>query len=109
MRADGRLYWHWDPAMMSGPTRMEPPEAADRMLALAGNIHVPTLLARGLSSDVVNDAGVQELRAYMPQLEVFDVAGAGHMVAGDRNEIFLQGILDFFTRHHFAGSPSVAP
>jgi pimeloyl-ACP methyl ester carboxylesterase len=27
------------------------------------------------------------------------VAGAGHMVAGDRNEVFNQAILDFLARH----------
>ena len=27
------------------------------------------------------------------------MAGAGHMVAGDRNEVFNQAILDFLERH----------
>jgi pimeloyl-ACP methyl ester carboxylesterase len=27
------------------------------------------------------------------------VAGAGHMVAGDRNEVFNAAILDFLDRH----------
>ena len=31
----------------------------------------------------------------MPRLEVADVAGAGHMVAGDRNDAFNAAVLDF--------------
>jgi pimeloyl-ACP methyl ester carboxylesterase len=35
----------------------------------------------------------------VPHAEFADVAGAGHMVAGDRNEIFNQSILGFLERH----------
>jgi hypothetical protein len=31
--------------------------------------------------------------------EVLDVAGAGHMVAGDSNEIFQRGVVEFLNRH----------
>ena len=34
----------------------------------------------------------------IPQLEVLDIAGAGHMVAGDRNDVFNAGILAFLER-----------
>jgi peroxiredoxin len=34
-----------------------------------------------------------------PQVEFVDVAGAGHMVAGDRNDIFADAILGFLARH----------
>ena len=32
-------------------------------------------------------------------VEFADVAGAGHMVAGDRNEVFNRAVLDFLDRH----------
>jgi peroxiredoxin len=33
-----------------------------------------------------------------PQIEFVDVRGAGHMVAGDRNDIFAEAVLDFLDR-----------
>lgn len=57
------------------------------------------LLVRGLKSDVVSDAGVAAFRAMLPTLEVSDVAGASHMVAGDRNDAFLDATKAYLERH----------
>jgi pimeloyl-ACP methyl ester carboxylesterase len=97
-RDDGRLYWHWDPRILDQPEKPEPPSFTDRLLAACAGVTVPTLLVRGLNSDIVSDAGVAEFRARLPQLEVFDVAGAAHMVAGDRNDAFNQGVISFLQR-----------
>ncbi|MGA8125823.1 MAG: alpha/beta hydrolase, partial [Mycobacterium sp.] len=32
-------------------------------------------------------------------VEFVDVRGAGHMVAGDRNDLFADAVLDFLGRH----------
>ena len=69
------------------------------MIENTRKIRVPTLLVRGLSSDIVTDEAVQEFRELCPTLEVFDVAGAGHMVVGDSNSVFNQGIVGFLQRH----------
>jgi pimeloyl-ACP methyl ester carboxylesterase len=53
---------------------------------------VPVLLVRGRSSDLLSEEGAQDFLGRVPQAEYADVAGAGHMVAGDRNEIFNQAI-----------------
>ena len=60
------------------------PTFADRLHQAADHVRIPTLLVRGLKSDLVSEQGVAELRMHLPQLEVFDVVGAGHMVAGDK-------------------------
>jgi pimeloyl-ACP methyl ester carboxylesterase len=99
LRSDGRLYWHWDPKLLTNPYRLEPPQFAARLLASARGVKIPTLLVRGLQSDIVSDAGIQELRENLPQLELFDVSGAGHMVAGDRNDIFNAGVVRFLERY----------
>jgi hypothetical protein len=39
----------------------------------------------------------------MPQVEVFDVAQAGHMVAGDSNDLFNGAMLEFLARQFAAG------
>jgi pimeloyl-ACP methyl ester carboxylesterase len=99
LRADGRLYWHWDPRMMKGPDGVEPPLPVEQLMRAADHVHVPTLLVRGLKSDIVTDEGVADLRKRIPHAEVFDVPGAGHMVAGDRNDAFNQGVFEFLHRH----------
>ncbi|WP_341918259.1 alpha/beta hydrolase [Hydrocarboniphaga effusa] len=99
LREDGRLHWHWDPRFLS----MDPPEppiVTERLLEAAARVREPTLVVRGLQSDIVSEAGIEEFRRYLPTLEVFNVPGAGHMVAGDRNDAFNQGVTDFLRRHH---------
>ena len=98
-RADGRLYWHWDPRLIDGPHALEPPKFSDPLLSASHAVKIPVLVVRGLRSDVVSDAGIEEFRGVIPHLEVCDVAHAGHMVAGDRNDAFNAGALEFLRRH----------
>jgi pimeloyl-ACP methyl ester carboxylesterase len=106
-RSDGRYYWHWDPHMLERDGRLEPGAIAETLIAYTRKVRVPTLLVRGLASDVVTDEGVEEFRSYVPSLEVFDVPGAGHMVAGDRNDAFNDGVIQFLYRHVPPSAPAV--
>lgn len=99
VREDGRLRWHWDPAFLGRAIPTELAELHETIEGARAAADVPVLLIRGLSSDVVTDGGLEELRQVLPALEVFDVPGAGHMVAGDRNDVFNQGMIRFLTRH----------
>ena len=63
---------------------------------LAGG--VPMLLVRGQVSDLVSQGRADEFLARFPQVEFVDVQGAGHMVAGDRNDLFADAVLDFLGR-----------
>ena len=99
LRSDGRLYWHWDPRMLEGEGRPDPGAWAETLIAHTLKIKVPTLLVRGLASDVVTDASVEEFQRYLPSLEIFNVPGAGHMVAGDKNDAFNEGVIQFLKRH----------
>jgi pimeloyl-ACP methyl ester carboxylesterase len=99
LKPDGRLYWHWDPQIVRTSSRLEPPDLVEPLLAAASRVRIPTLLVRGLLSDIVTDAGIAELRAVLPTLEVYGVAQAGHMVAGDKNDVFSKAIADFLHRH----------
>jgi pimeloyl-ACP methyl ester carboxylesterase len=54
---------------------------------------------RGRRSDLLSEEGAQDFLTRAPHAEYADVAGAGHMVAGDRNEVFNRAILDFLDRH----------
>ncbi|MES2258464.1 MAG: alpha/beta hydrolase [Pseudomonadota bacterium] len=95
---DGRLYWHWDPAFQGNNGDRGPGAVFDRMDAAAGNIRVPTLLVRGKASEVVSEAGAKHLHALIPHAETVDVEGAGHMVAGDKNDAFNSAVIGFLDR-----------
>ena len=58
-------------------------------------IRVPTLLVRGRVSDLLSEAGARELLELVPHARLVDVAGAGHMVAGDRNDAFNDAVVTF--------------
>lgn len=96
--ADGRLHWHWDPNFVKSP-RANPDDYAHLLLTAARQITVPTLLVRGMQSDIVSEVGIAEFREALPALEVLDVTGAGHMVAGDKNDVFNEGVIEFLTQH----------
>ncbi|WP_261937257.1 MULTISPECIES: alpha/beta fold hydrolase [Sphingomonas] len=98
---DGRLYWHWDPRMLAARPSAEPPTWTEELLAVSGRVSIPTLLVRGGKSDIVDDEGVAELVRLVPQTEIYCVPEAGHMVAGDSNDTFSDGVLDFLRRIRF--------
>ena len=104
LREDGRWVWHWDPAFMRGiestddETRSNDVMNHERLEAATRNLTVPTLLVRGRMSDLLSEEGAREMLALAPHAEYADVAGAGHMVAGDRNDLFNDAIVGFLDR-----------
>jgi pimeloyl-ACP methyl ester carboxylesterase len=97
---DGRWYWHWDPAFISGrmggqdetrSTLVDP----DRLGVAARGLHVPALLVRGRMSDLLSEEGAREFLELVPHAQMVDVSGAGHMVAGDRNDAFNDAVVSF--------------
>ncbi|MGX6511005.1 alpha/beta fold hydrolase [Rhodococcus sp. SJ-2] len=94
---EGRWYWHWDPRMLSHRTNL-PDAAAEREArasVAARAVTVPTLLIRGAQSDVVSDEGARDLLESIPGARYIDVAGAGHMVGGDDNDVLSRGLVEF--------------
>jgi pimeloyl-ACP methyl ester carboxylesterase len=94
-----RLYWHWDPAITEIRSEDEYKCLADAISQNHRAFASPILIVRGGQSDVVSRNGTNALRAYFPQTEILEVAGAGHMIAGDRNDEFNIGILQFLVKH----------
>ena len=95
LRADGRWYWHWDPAFHAGSRHRAEAGMFTRMAAAARNIRIPVLIVSGSRSEVVSHAGVAQLRALIPQAQWFQVPGATHMVVGDRNDAFNSAVSRF--------------
>jgi pimeloyl-ACP methyl ester carboxylesterase len=107
-RPDGRWYWHWDVRFMTGKgfdsqdreaRRQRMAEFAERLMAAAKTVTMPVLLVRGLLSDLVSDRTVASFRAAVPHAEFVEIARAGHMVAGDRNDHFSGAVVEFLGRH----------
>jgi pimeloyl-ACP methyl ester carboxylesterase len=96
--ADGRWRWHWDPRFLEGPPRSASEDYPERMNAAARSLDVPTLLVRGRMSEIVSEQGVREFLDLVPHAEYVDVEDAAHMVAGDRNDVFCDAVIDFLTR-----------
>lgn len=101
---DGRWYWHWDPKFIGGTSALPPIEVTDvdRLYTAIEAIlrtEVRMLLVRGQMSDLVTEERANEFIARFPQIDFVDVGGAGHMVAGDRNDLFAGAVVEFLTRH----------
>ena len=94
---DGRYRWHWDPRFLtlSGLHPEHSAPDANRLLAAAAGLDIPTLLVRGQLSDIVSENGVEEFLDAVPHARFVDVSGAGHMVAGDRNDSFSEAVIEF--------------
>lgn len=98
--ADGKYHWHWDPARRNN-RRMS--EYRDRLSRAADSLKVPTLLVRGGLSDVLTEEGAQAFLEQCPHAEYVNVHNAAHMVAGDRNDIFADSVIEFLKRQVPAG------
>lgn len=93
--ADGRYRWHWDPRFVLGEQRPDASQQPERLLAAARNLRIPTLLVRGRMSDVISEASAREFLEHVPHARYADVAQAGHMIAGDQNDLFTTAVVDF--------------
>lgn len=92
--SDGRLRWHWDPAMLE-PVAGESERYQPRLMAAARRVDVPTLLLSGGRSDVVSADTVREFLVLVPHARHVELPRATHMVAGDANDAFTREIETF--------------
>jgi pimeloyl-ACP methyl ester carboxylesterase len=92
--ADGRLRWHWDPALLDGLLQ-ESERYQPRLFQAAAQVKVPLLLLSGARSDVVSSHTVDEFLRLVPHARHVELADATHMVAGDANDAFTREIAAF--------------
>jgi len=95
---DGRWHWHWDPRILGDGSDLQSLVAGTRATEAAARLSGQTLLVSGGESDVVRREDVLRFRALVPAAQTVNVAGAGHMVAGDRNDRFADAIGRFLAR-----------
>lgn len=109
-REDGRWVWRWDPAYVTSKQGFDEnneiamAQHMERtgvlMLEGACAIEAPIMLVRGGQSDLVTPEAVAGFLEAVPAAEYVDVAGTGHMVAGDDNDAFTVAVEEFLRRHH---------
>jgi non-heme chloroperoxidase len=92
---NGRWRWHWDPAFLEPGRGPQPGQDTGRLERAARALRVPTLLVRGRLSDLLSEEGARHFLSLAPHARFADVSEAGHMVAGDRNDLFTEAVVDF--------------
>lgn len=97
---DGRYRWHWDPAFIDGPRNINHgwETGQQRLIEAARGLSIPVLLVRGQQSELVTAEAVEAFREMVPHADFVDVSGAGHMVAGDRNDAFNDAVSGFLDK-----------
>ena len=99
---NGNWGWHWDPNMlevwMNLSNHRDPNKMSDYLNTVLHDLKIPALLVRGGMSDVVSKEIVVELLKSAPNLAYVDVKDAGHMVAGDSNDVFTDALLAFLNK-----------
>ncbi|MTH99421.1 alpha/beta fold hydrolase [Roseibium sp. RKSG952] len=111
LHEDGRYRWHWDPAFLSAKNKADD-EARTRIqeeiLAAAANLSLPVLLVRGQNSELVSMSHAEEFLELVPHARFVDVRDAGHMVAGDKNDVFAAAVEEFLADLFVAGGKANA-
>jgi pimeloyl-ACP methyl ester carboxylesterase len=96
---DGRYRWHWDPRFLDRRPRPAGETIKVNFLEEAARgLTIPTLLVRGRVSDLVSPESAREFLKMVPHADYVDIQDAGHMVAGDQNDIFSTAVLDFLRK-----------
>jgi pimeloyl-ACP methyl ester carboxylesterase len=99
---DGRWRWHWDPAFLDMRTGGSSEHARDlhhgELESIARRLVLPVLLVRGKLSDLVTESEVAEFLDMVPHAQFVDVADAAHMIAGDKNDVFTDAVVEFLDR-----------
>ena len=93
---DGRYRWHWDPVYQASHVGLD--ERRVWLSQCARQVRVPTLLLRGVLSDLLSEGGAADFLQLCTHAEYVSVADAAHMVAGDRNDIFGDAVIEFLSR-----------
>jgi len=97
LSADGMYKWHWDPNYRKVHRHND--QSRIRLESAAKNLQLPTLLVRGGLSDVLSEEGAQAFLQICPCASYVNVKGTGHMVAGDRNDIFADAVIEFLKKY----------
>lgn len=95
LKDDGRWRWHWDPKFLDQRGVDKPVINVGFMEEAVRGLTLPTLLVRGKMSDLITEESAQQFLTMCPHAQYADIKDAGHMVAGDQNDVFSQAVIGF--------------
>lgn len=95
LKEDGRWRWHWDPKFLDQRGVDKPVINVGFMEEAVRGLTLPTLLVRGKMSDLITEESAQQFLLMCPHAQYADIKDAGHMVAGDQNDVFSQAVIGF--------------
>jgi flavin reductase (DIM6/NTAB) family NADH-FMN oxidoreductase RutF/pimeloyl-ACP methyl ester carboxylesterase len=91
----GTYRWRCDPRVLSVGHL---PKESQRLEAAAAQVTMPTLLLRGTLNENVSAETTQRLQTLIVGAESVEIAGTGHHVVTDREDLFNAALLDFLER-----------
>jgi pimeloyl-ACP methyl ester carboxylesterase len=108
-RADGRWVWKHNLGQRIRARRQAEADFEERAATVVAgldddlrNLQRPALVLRGAGSDVLSEAGADELVALLPDARYARISGAGHLAAGDNPESFLSHVVRFLDEIRWA-------
>ena len=106
-RADGRWVWkHGLGRRIRAGGAIDADRGAAMVVAGLDDdlraLHRPTLVLRGAQSDVLSEAGADELVELLPDARYARIHGAGHLAAGDNPESFVSHVGRFLDEIQWA-------
>ena len=94
---DGRYHWHWDPKFRTGHRDLEASARAPRGLRPQPH-RCPRCWCAAACPTCSARRAPRASWSCAPHSEFVNVTGAAHMVAGDRNDIFANAVIEFLAR-----------
>ena len=91
--ANGKIGWRYDPAIRE-QWRKGVPASEDLWPAL-GRITCPTLIVRGMDSDILSPEVARQMLEAMPSARIVEIQRATHMVFEDNPDDFLFAVSEF--------------
>jgi esterase len=91
-RADGRIVWKRDPAILKG-------FVATELWDTIRKISAPIVYILGGASDIVPKETQEELRQALPQARIVTMPGLGHYPSDEKPAEFIAIVEEFFSQH----------
>jgi pimeloyl-ACP methyl ester carboxylesterase len=92
---NGKIGWRYDLAIREERRRGATPPSAEDVWSPLRNITSPTLIVRGLDTDLLSTEVAAQMLDTIPNCQLTEVERAGHMVFEDNPDGFLEAVRSF--------------
>jgi pimeloyl-ACP methyl ester carboxylesterase len=92
---NGKIGWRYDLAIREERRRGTTPPSAEDVWSPLRNITSPTLIVRGLDTDLLSTEVAAQMLDTIPNCQLTEVERAGHMVFEDNPDGFLEAVRSF--------------